>query len=112
MKYTPVQACRLQLPGAYYDDVFARDMVNGSESRVDFAMAEALAFGTLLLHQGVAPPGVTLGQQEAYFDPALGLNKGHYSVRLTGQDVARGTFGQRHAVIVDTVTGQRCARAC
>lgn len=85
-----------------------RDMVAGPDSRVDFAMAEALAFGTLLLHQGVTPPGVALepGVQEAYFDPTLGLNKGHYSVRLTGQDVARGTFGQRHAAAVDTVTGQ------
>lgn len=92
----------------------ARDMVAGPESRVDFAMAETLAFGTLLLHQGVAPPGVTLDPsvQEAYFDPALGLNKGHYPVRLTGQDVARGTFGQRHAAVVDTVTGQRCVRVC
>lgn len=81
----------------------------GPDSRVDFGMAETLAFGTLLLHQGVSPPGVALdaGLQEAYFDPALGLNKGHYPVRLTGQDVARGTFGQRHAAVVDTVTGQR-----
>jgi multifunctional 2-oxoglutarate metabolism enzyme len=28
------------------------------------------------------------------------------SVRLSGQDSRRGTFGQRHAVIVDNVTGQ------
>ncbi len=54
-------------------------MVASPTSRVDFALAEALAIGTLLLHQGVAPPGVELspGLQEAYFDPALGLNKGH-----------------------------------
>ncbi len=34
------------------------------------------------------------------------------SVRLTGQDVLRGTFGQRHAAIVDTVTGQRYVGVC
>jgi multifunctional 2-oxoglutarate metabolism enzyme len=42
---------------------------------VDWALAEALAIGSLL-HQGV-------------------------NVRLTGQDTRRGTFSQRHAVLVD-----------
>ncbi len=42
---------------------------------IDWALAETLAFGTLLLD----------GR----------------SVRLTGQDSRRGTFGQRHAVLVD-----------
>jgi len=50
------------------------------ENTIDWAMGEALAFGSLLA-QGV-------------------------SVRLSGQDSRRGTFGQRHAVIVDNVTGQ------
>src|SRR5258706_456090 len=45
---------------------------------VDYGMAEALAFGTLLLS---GPP-----------------------VRLTGQDTRRGTFNQRHAAFVDTRT--------
>jgi len=45
---------------------------------VDYGMAEALAFGTLL-RQG-SP------------------------VRLTGQDTRRGTFNQRHAVLLDTET--------
>jgi 2-oxoglutarate dehydrogenase complex dehydrogenase (E1) component-like enzyme len=45
---------------------------------VDWATAEALAFGTLLL-EGTP-------------------------VRLTGQDTARGTFSQRHAVLVDQRT--------
>ena len=45
---------------------------------VDFGMAEALAFGTLLL-EGVP-------------------------VRLTGQDTSRGTFNQRHAALIDTQT--------
>jgi 2-oxoglutarate dehydrogenase E1 component len=47
---------------------------------VDWAFAEALAFGSLL-DDGV-------------------------SVRLTGQDTRRGTFSQRHAVLVDQRTGQ------
>ena len=46
---------------------------------VDFGMAEALAFGSLLL-EGTP-------------------------VRLSGQDSRRGTFNQRHAVLIDTGTG-------
>jgi 2-oxoglutarate dehydrogenase E1 component len=45
---------------------------------VDYAFAEALAFGSLLL-------------------------EGH-PIRLSGQDSQRGTFNQRHAVLVDTKT--------
>src|ERR1700675_2753203 len=45
---------------------------------VDYGFAEALAFGSLLLEGN---PG-----------------------RLTGQDTQRGTFNQRHAVLVDTET--------
>ncbi|HLH06254.1 MAG TPA: 2-oxoglutarate dehydrogenase E1 component [Terriglobales bacterium] len=45
---------------------------------VDFGMAEALAFGTLLL-EGTP-------------------------IRLTGQDTRRGTFNQRHAALIDTQT--------
>jgi 2-oxoglutarate dehydrogenase E1 component len=48
---------------------------------LDYGMAEALAFGTLL-GQGLP-------------------------VRLTGQDSERGTFNQRHAVLVDTETEQK-----
>ncbi|MGH3033772.1 MAG: multifunctional oxoglutarate decarboxylase/oxoglutarate dehydrogenase thiamine pyrophosphate-binding subunit/dihydrolipoyllysine-residue succinyltransferase subunit, partial [Gaiellaceae bacterium] len=50
------------------------------EDRVDWSLAEALAFGTLLLE------GTT--------------------VRLTGQDTRRGTFSQRHGVLVDQETGE------
>ena len=42
-------------------------------------------------------------------EPALGLNQGNYGVRLTGQDVERGTFNQRHAALFDQATGERCS---
>ncbi len=51
------------------------EMGRGSRP-VDYGMAEALAFGTLLL-EGTP-------------------------VRLTGQDTRRGTFNQRHAALIDT----------
>jgi len=48
--------------------------------QVDWATAEILAFGSLL--------------------------KQNHSVRLAGQDVARGTFSTRHAVLYDQTTGK------
>jgi probable 2-oxoglutarate dehydrogenase E1 component DHKTD1 len=45
---------------------------------IDFATAEALAFGSLLLDG--------------------------YHVRLSGQDVGRGTFSQRHVLLADQKT--------
>ena len=48
---------------------------------IDWATAEALAFGSLLLEG--------------------------YPVRLSGQDCTRGTFSQRHSGIVDQVTEER-----
>ncbi|HVW79807.1 MAG TPA: multifunctional oxoglutarate decarboxylase/oxoglutarate dehydrogenase thiamine pyrophosphate-binding subunit/dihydrolipoyllysine-residue succinyltransferase subunit [Mycobacteriales bacterium] len=50
-----------------------------TEGGIDWAMAETLAFGSLLL-DGIP-------------------------VRLAGQDSRRGTFGQRHSVLVDRRTG-------
>ena len=50
------------------------------EDRIDWSLAEALAFGSLLL-EGTP-------------------------VRLAGQDTRRGTFSQRHAVLVDHETEQ------
>ncbi|WP_250847930.1 hypothetical protein, partial [Escherichia coli] len=47
----------------------------------DWAMAEALAFGSLVI-------------------------EGH-PIRLSGQDVERGTFSQRHSVLYDQETEQR-----
>ncbi len=51
-----------------------RQMIDSGEG-VDWATAEALAFGTL-------------------------LQEGHH-VRLSGEDTQRGTFSQRHAVLID-----------
>ncbi len=54
-------------------------MVEGGVA-VDWATAEALAFGSVLMEGA--------------------------SVRLTGQDTVRGTFSQRHAAFADTITGE------
>jgi len=51
-----------------------------TDATIDWAMGETLALGSLLMD------GRT--------------------VRLAGQDSRRGTFGQRHAVIVDRITGK------
>ena len=58
-----------------------REMGRG-DRLFDYGMAEALAFGSLLL-QGTP-------------------------VRLSGQDSQRGTFNQRHSVLVDTENEQHC----
>ena len=57
-----------------------RKQVASGERPVDWAAAEALAIGTLLAEG--------------------------YRVRFTGQDVGRGTFSHRHAVIHDSKTGR------
>ncbi|HTW19532.1 MAG TPA: multifunctional oxoglutarate decarboxylase/oxoglutarate dehydrogenase thiamine pyrophosphate-binding subunit/dihydrolipoyllysine-residue succinyltransferase subunit, partial [Mycobacteriales bacterium] len=51
-----------------------------TEGGIDWAMGELIAIGSLLLD--------------------------HRPVRLAGQDTRRGTFGQRHAVVVDRRTGE------
>ena len=57
-----------------------KDTLNKGEG-IDWATAEALAFGSL-------------------------LNEG-FSVRLSGQDSKRGTFSQRHSAIIDQETEER-----
>jgi len=54
-------------------------MMASPDSRVNFPMAEALAFGTLALHRGVRPSGV----EEVASQPEVGLNEGAYSVPPT-----------------------------
>lgn len=50
------------------------------DDKIDFPLGETLAFGSLLMDE--------------------------YPVRLVGQDSRRGTFGQRHAALVDRNTGE------
>ena len=59
----------------------ARDATYVNDGEVDWATGEALAFGSLVL-EGT-------------------------SVRLAGEDTRRGTFSQRHAVLVDHVDERR-----
>jgi 2-oxoglutarate dehydrogenase E1 component len=56
------------------------DSINKSDDKVDWATAEEIAFASIL-QDGTA-------------------------IRLTGQDSARGTFSQRHAVFYDTKTNK------
>ena len=95
---------------------FYRENVGGlctsDTERVDWATAEALAFGTLLLHRSAGPiervrrhlsmeRGNSPADSGDDDDPLMGLNYGAYRVRLSGQDSARGTFGQRHTIVRD-----------
>jgi len=57
-----------------------RQMVDSGEG-IDWAMGESLAFGTLLAER--------------------------FPIRLSGQDVERGTFSQRHSVLIDQDSERR-----
>jgi 2-oxoglutarate dehydrogenase E1 component len=57
-----------------------RAQMGRGERAIDWGMAELFAYGSLLYQ--------------------------HVNVRLTGQDVSRGTFSHRHAVITDIVNGR------
>lgn len=57
-----------------------RKMIFEDNGKIDWGMAEALAYGSLLVEQS--------------------------PIRLTGQDVKRGTFSHRHAVLFDTETSK------
>lgn len=56
------------------------ESVKNNEKKIDWGFAEALAFGSLL--------------------------KSGHTIRITGQDVERGTFSHRHAVLHGTQTNQ------
>eukprot|EP00730_Choanoeca_flexa_P019684 TRINITY_DN9622_c0_g1_i1.p1 TRINITY_DN9622_c0_g1~~TRINITY_DN9622_c0_g1_i1.p1 ORF type:complete len:921 (+),score=201.80 TRINITY_DN9622_c0_g1_i1:302-2764(+) len=85
-------------------------MVKSADSRVDWAMAEALAMGTLALHRDTGPGGDFDHNTDPQRAALQGLNKGHFLVRLSGQDAERGTFASRHASVYDQDTGQRYVR--
>jgi len=57
-----------------------RKMIDSDKPKIDWATAETLAFGSILLE-----------------------NK---NIRFTGEDTRRGTFSQRHAVLIDKQTEQ------
>lgn len=62
------------------------------QREVDWACAEALAIGSLMIRM---PAGLPAGADVHYeTHPPV-------DVRLSGQDVERGTFNQRHAVLFD-----------
>lgn len=62
------------------------DIVKNNEKKIEWGFAEALAFGSLL--------------------------KNGILIRLTGQDVERGTFSQRHSVLHGTTTNQKYVPLC
>jgi multifunctional 2-oxoglutarate metabolism enzyme len=61
----------------------ARDKMVREEGEVDWATAEAMAFGSMLL-EGT-------------------------DIRVAGQDTRRGTFSQRHSVLIDHTSGREWA---
>eukprot|EP00056_Hartaetosiga_gracilis_P008673 m.124846 g.124846 ORF g.124846 m.124846 type:complete len:1100 (+) comp12965_c0_seq4:167-3466(+) len=75
-------------------------MLSNETSRVDWGMAEILAFGSLAMHR--SPSSHRFGDGDDT-DPRLDT----YHVRLTGQDCERGTFNQRHAAVYDQNTAKR-----
>lgn len=96
-----IVGCAISTPPAGFD--LHPDVANLLKSRaqmmetgtgIDWAMAEALAMGSLLMHA----------------DPSRGQTvekNPHFPVRLSGQDCERGTFNQRHSVLYDQSTAKR-----
>jgi 2-oxoglutarate dehydrogenase E1 component len=83
-KFAEITDALVRVPGGFHVHpkiaklLEQRAEMGHGQRAVDYGFAEALAFGSLLL-EGTP-------------------------VRLTGQDSQRGTFNQRHAVLVDTET--------
>ncbi|MEO6581645.1 MAG: 2-oxoglutarate dehydrogenase E1 component, partial [Sphingomicrobium sp.] len=77
---------RLQIHKTLQRILDAKKAMFNSGEGVDWATAEALAFGSLIAQD--------------------------HGVRLSGQDSGRGTFSQRHAVWVDQQTGEKYIPLC
>lgn len=71
-------------------------MVEDARSRVDFAMAEGLGFGTLMLHRGAGPGVEKRAPADADEAAALGLNLGHYGGRFEMLDQAPPQLARLH----------------
>ncbi|KAK3241217.1 hypothetical protein CYMTET_48998 [Cymbomonas tetramitiformis] len=72
-----------------------RKMVAGPDARVDWAFAESLAMGSLLMDS-------CSNAKDASEDPGSPTPTAmRCGIRLSGQDCMRGTFNQRHAVLFD-----------
>ncbi|GAB5369338.1 hypothetical protein AAMO2058_001396200 [Amorphochlora amoebiformis] len=87
-----------------------------SGNGIDFGFAEALAFGTLMLpYTGGDTVDGKRGNEEGLVRRPLEKNSflapmvDHPTVhvRLSGQDVERGTFNQRHSCVIDQKTASR-----
>lgn len=63
---------------------------------MDWATAEAMAFGSLLYEGNQKRIALIVFANKIF---VIG-----YNVRISGQDVGRGTFSQRHAMLVDQDT--------
>jgi len=94
----------------------ARNRAIETGKRLDFAFAEALAFGCLMLpfKAGDEAEGKRGTHEELVKRPmeknafiAPMVDHPTVSVRLSGQDCERGTFNQRHAAIIDQNTAAR-----
>ena len=71
-----------------------REEMAAGDKPLDWSAGEALAFATLLTGAGPGGPGPD------------GHPAGPLKMRMTGQDVERGTFSHRHAVLHDSETGR------
>lgn len=68
------------------------------KTNIDWATAEALALGSLL-YEGKC----NISRLE-FLELIVLVKMAGYNVRISGQDIGRGTFSHRHAMLVDQST--------